>query len=149
MIILNTNYKVPHCGAFSTPHSNPSWAQIFASGSCFQIPLACIFSLYHISQLFFAFSPVFLLSRKNYSFKCWVFLNCSFTIFVHFLQCLYYYNLILQVKTNIDILLYNKLSTEIKQMTEGPLKNKLKLHRDRQALIMMHMLPKSFCWKLK
>ena len=37
-----TNYKVPHCGAFSTPHSHPSWAQIFASGSCFQIPLACI-----------------------------------------------------------------------------------------------------------
>ena len=36
------NYEVPHCGAFSTPHSHPSWAQIFASGSCFQIPLACI-----------------------------------------------------------------------------------------------------------
>ena len=26
-----TNYEVPHCGAFSTPHSHPSWAQIFAS----------------------------------------------------------------------------------------------------------------------
>ena len=25
-----TNYEVPHCGAFSTPHSHPSWAQIFA-----------------------------------------------------------------------------------------------------------------------
>ena len=37
-----TNYEVPHCGAFSTPHSHPSWAQIFASGSCFQIPLAWI-----------------------------------------------------------------------------------------------------------
>ena len=36
-----TNYEVPHCGAFSTPHSHPSWAQIFASGSCFHIPLAC------------------------------------------------------------------------------------------------------------
>ena len=35
------NYEVPHCGAFSTPHSHPSWVQIFASGSCFQIPLAC------------------------------------------------------------------------------------------------------------
>ena len=35
-----TNYEVPHCGAFSTPHSHPSWAQIFASGSCFQMPLA-------------------------------------------------------------------------------------------------------------
>ena len=23
-----TNYEVPHCGAFSTPHSHPSWAQI-------------------------------------------------------------------------------------------------------------------------
>ena len=31
-----TSYEVPHCGAFSTPHSHPSWAQIFASGSCFQ-----------------------------------------------------------------------------------------------------------------
>ena len=28
-----TNYEVPHCGAFSTPHSHPSWAQIFASGA--------------------------------------------------------------------------------------------------------------------
>ena len=37
-----TNYEVPYCGAFSTPHSHPSWAQIFASGFCFQIPLACI-----------------------------------------------------------------------------------------------------------
>ena len=37
-----TNYEVPHCGAFSTLHSHPSWAQIFASGSCFEIPLACI-----------------------------------------------------------------------------------------------------------
>ena len=27
-----TNYEVPHCGAFSTPHFHPSWAQIFASG---------------------------------------------------------------------------------------------------------------------
>ena len=34
--------EVPHCGAFSTPHPHPSWTQIFASGSCFQIPLACI-----------------------------------------------------------------------------------------------------------
>ena len=33
------NYEIPSCGAFSTPHS---WAQIFASGSCFQIPLAWI-----------------------------------------------------------------------------------------------------------
>ena len=32
-----TNRKVPNCGAFSTPHSHPSWAQIFASGSCFQM----------------------------------------------------------------------------------------------------------------
>ena len=36
-----TNYEVPHCGAFSTPHSHPSWAQIFASGSCFQILNIC------------------------------------------------------------------------------------------------------------
>ena len=28
-----------HCEAVSTPHSHPSLVQIFASGSCFQIPL--------------------------------------------------------------------------------------------------------------
>ena len=33
----STNYEVPHCGAFSTPHSHLSLAQIFASGSCFKI----------------------------------------------------------------------------------------------------------------
>ena len=37
-----TNYEIPHCGAFSTPHSHTSRAQIFVSGSCFQIPLAWI-----------------------------------------------------------------------------------------------------------
>ena len=37
-----TNYEVPHCEAFSTPHSHASWDQIFASGSCFQIPLPCV-----------------------------------------------------------------------------------------------------------
>ena len=42
LIILGTTYEVPHCGAFSTPHSHPSWAQVFASGSYFQIPLAWI-----------------------------------------------------------------------------------------------------------
>ena len=25
----DTNYEVPHCGAFSTPYSHPSWAYIF------------------------------------------------------------------------------------------------------------------------
>ena len=58
-----TNYEVPHSpfkinklkgnqcknnnknshGAFSTPHSHPSWVQIFASGYCFQILLAWIY----------------------------------------------------------------------------------------------------------
>ena len=33
-----TNNEFPNCGAISIPHSHPSWAQIFASGSCFQIP---------------------------------------------------------------------------------------------------------------
>ena len=33
----STNYEVPHCGAFSTPHSHPPWVQMFVSGSCFQI----------------------------------------------------------------------------------------------------------------
>ena len=53
-----TNNEVSHCGAFSTPHSHPSWAQIFASGPCFQIPLAWIPPLMqetmfqnHIAQL--------------------------------------------------------------------------------------------------
>ena len=27
----STNYEVPHCGALSTPHSHPSWAQMFTS----------------------------------------------------------------------------------------------------------------------
>ena len=40
--MIRTNYEVPHCGAFSTRHSHPSWVQIFTSGSCFQIPLAWI-----------------------------------------------------------------------------------------------------------
>ena len=35
-----TNYKVPDYEVFSTPHSHPSWAQIFASGFSFQILLA-------------------------------------------------------------------------------------------------------------
>ena len=50
----STNYDVPHCGAFSTPHSHPSWAQIFSPGSCFQIPLAFILRLMfhnHIAPL--------------------------------------------------------------------------------------------------
>ena len=29
--VNGTNYEVPHCGAFSTPYSHLSWAQIFAS----------------------------------------------------------------------------------------------------------------------
>ena len=37
-----TYYEVPHYETFSTQHWYPSWAQIFASGSCFQIRLACI-----------------------------------------------------------------------------------------------------------
>ena len=36
----DTNYEVPHCEGFSTPHSLSSWAQIFASGSSFQISFA-------------------------------------------------------------------------------------------------------------
>jgi len=34
----STNYEFPHCEAFSPLHSHPSWAQLFASRSCFQIP---------------------------------------------------------------------------------------------------------------
>ena len=42
ILVERQNYEAPHCGAFSTPHSHHSWAQIFTSGSCFQIPFACI-----------------------------------------------------------------------------------------------------------
>ena len=37
-----TNYEVRHCEFFSTSNSYPFWVHIFASGSCFQIPLACV-----------------------------------------------------------------------------------------------------------
>ena len=37
-----TNYQVPHCGAFSAANLHPSWAQIFASGSCFELCKASI-----------------------------------------------------------------------------------------------------------
>ena len=37
-----TNYEVPHCGVFSTRLFHPSWVQILASGSCFQVSLDCI-----------------------------------------------------------------------------------------------------------
>ena len=42
MKVASTIYEVPHCEAFPTPHYHPSWAEICASGSCFQIPLVCI-----------------------------------------------------------------------------------------------------------
>ena len=68
-----TNYEVPHCGAFSTPHSHPSWAQIFTSGSCFQISLAWIpplmwetMFLNHIAQL--AILSMSFIARKKYTF---------------------------------------------------------------------------------
>jgi hypothetical protein len=41
----DTNYEVPHCGVFSSPHSHLPWVQVFASGFCFQILSACIPSL--------------------------------------------------------------------------------------------------------
>jgi hypothetical protein len=34
--------EVLHCGAFSTPHTQPSWAQILASVSCGQILFASL-----------------------------------------------------------------------------------------------------------
>jgi hypothetical protein len=40
--LLEYSDNIPHCGAFSTPHSHPSWAQIFASGYCFQITLVYV-----------------------------------------------------------------------------------------------------------
>ena len=33
------NYEVPHCGAFSTLHSHPSWAQIFTQNIVFKYSL--------------------------------------------------------------------------------------------------------------
>ena len=35
-----TNYEV-HFGTSSTPHSHFPWVQMFVSGACFRIPLAC------------------------------------------------------------------------------------------------------------
>ena len=37
--VYDANYEVPLCEVFSTSHFHPFWAQIFASGSCFQIPI--------------------------------------------------------------------------------------------------------------
>ena len=51
MLGERSNYEVPHCGAFSTPHCYTSCAQIFASGTCFQIPLVCIRTLMWESML--------------------------------------------------------------------------------------------------
>ena len=36
---MKSNYEIPHCGAFFSPHSQLSCPQIFSSGSCFQIIL--------------------------------------------------------------------------------------------------------------
>ena len=33
-----TNYEIPHCRAFTTPHSHPSLTQICASDSIFKYP---------------------------------------------------------------------------------------------------------------
>ena len=43
--VNDTEYEVPYYEAFYIPHSHPFWAQIFASGSCFQISLACVLLL--------------------------------------------------------------------------------------------------------
>ena len=39
--VNGTYYEVPDCGVFSTHHFHPSRVQTFASGTCFQISLAC------------------------------------------------------------------------------------------------------------
>ena len=54
-----TNYEVPRCRAYVTPHSHPSWAQIFASGPCFQIPLAHIPPLAQLNCLRWHRGPKF------------------------------------------------------------------------------------------
>ena len=69
--VLSNNLS--HCGTFSTPHFHPSWVQIFASGSCFQIPLACIPPLMQEiashskfqKTLFFYFNPHNVLLMKS------------------------------------------------------------------------------------
>jgi len=42
-----TNYEVHHCGAFSTPHSHPSWAQIIRLRILFSntLILHCYFNI--------------------------------------------------------------------------------------------------------
>ena len=69
LAILSERYKlhkVPHCGALSTRHSHPSWLQIFASGSGFQITLGCVpplmletIIIIHMAQLAILFFYIF------------------------------------------------------------------------------------------
>ena len=46
-----TNNEVLHFGVFSIPHSHPFWVQILASGSCFQIHLACVYQIVTIINI--------------------------------------------------------------------------------------------------
>ena len=89
-----TNYQVPHCGAFSTPHSHPSWAQIFASGSCFQIPLAFIISLMqgtmfhnHIAQLAILLLLYILIFRFLKSRRQEFIMLCCLTYKISSIEC--------------------------------------------------------------
>ena len=69
--VKGINCEVPHCGAFSTPHSHPFWVQIYTSSS-FQIPLACFpplmwhFKFFYLNPfIFFLFFPSFGINWKN------------------------------------------------------------------------------------
>ena len=45
ILVYGVQFEVTHCKSFFIPHSHPFWAEIFASGSCFQIPVSFISTL--------------------------------------------------------------------------------------------------------
>ena len=71
--MIGTNYEVPHCGAFYTPHYHPSWAQIFASGSCFQMPLVWNPPLCK--------RPYFTTIQHNCQYYCFIYFNFQYSVY--------------------------------------------------------------------
>ena len=67
-LVNGTNYEVPRCEASSITHSHSSWTQIFASASCFLIPLACVPPLMQETMLHNHIGQLAIL--LFYTFKC-------------------------------------------------------------------------------
>ena len=62
-----TNYEVPQCEAFSTPHSHVFLAPIIRSGSCSQIRLGYVTVLYTRCDHIFSASSVLILKHSHLS----------------------------------------------------------------------------------